>query len=103
WVDCSDHKQSVLSFLRRTDDGGRPILVVLNLTPVARSLYRLGLPGGGAWVEILNSDAEIYGGSNVGNAGGITAEEEECHGHPWSAEFSLPPLSVIAFRSEAEV
>ena len=103
WVDCSDHKQSVLSFLRRTDDGGRPILVVLNLTPVARSLYRLGLPGGGAWVEILNSDAEIYGGSNVGNAGGITAEEEECHGHPWSAEFFLPPLSVIAFRSEAEV
>jgi len=75
---------------------------VMNLTPVARAPYRLGLPGAGVWTEILNSDAEIYGGGNVGNAGGVTAEAVECHGHSWSAEFSLPPLSVIAFRSEGE-
>ena len=97
WVDCSDNLHSVFSFLRRTKDGGQQILVVLHLTPELRTNYRLGLPTGGYWRELLNSDAAIYGGSNHGNLGGVQAEEIELHGQPFSAEFTLPPLSVVVF------
>ena len=97
WVDCSDNLHSVFSFLRRTKDGGQQILVVLHLTPELRTNYRLGLPTGGYWRELLNSDAAIYGGSNQGNLGGVQAEEIELHGQPFSAEFTLPPLSVVVF------
>jgi 1,4-alpha-glucan branching enzyme len=100
WIDCSDQESSVLSFLRRGGEGARPMVVILNLTPVPRYSYRLGVPGGGKWREVLNSDSEIYGGSNVGNLGGVVAEEQPCHGHPWSAEFTLPPLSILAFQPE---
>ncbi len=102
WVDCSDRENSVLSFVRQDTGSGRKVLVVLNLTPVVREPYRLGLPEGGVWTEAVNSDAKIYGGGNVGNAGAVTAEEEPCHGHPWSAEFVLPPLSVVAFQAAME-
>jgi len=102
WVDCSDRENSVLSFVRQDTASGRKVLVVMNLTPMVREPYRLGLPEGGVWKEAVNSDAEIYGGGNVGNAGAVTAEEEPCHGHPWSAEFVLPPLSVVAFQSAGD-
>ncbi len=102
WVDCSDRENSVLSFVRQDAESGRKVLVVMNLTPIVREPYRLGLPEGGVWKEAVNSDAEIYGGGNVGNAGAVTAEEEPCHGHPWSAELVLPPLSVVAFQSAGE-
>ena len=72
---------------------------MLNLTPVPREKYRLGLPRGGHWAEVLNSDAGIYSGGNIGTFGGVTAEETPCHGQPFSADFTLPPLSVVAFRS----
>jgi 1,4-alpha-glucan branching enzyme len=100
WVDCSDHESSVLSFVRQTRDGGNRLLVILNLTPVVRARYRVGVPRGGRWREVLNSDAEVYGGSNQGNAGGVTAQELEAHGQPCSAEFTLPPLGVLVFRHE---
>jgi 1,4-alpha-glucan branching enzyme len=100
WIDCSDHDSSVLSFVRQTKDGSRSLLVILNLTPVVRTHYRLGLPRGGFWREVLNSDAERYGGSNVGNLGGVTAEARESHGRRHSAAFTLPPLSVTVFRPE---
>jgi 1,4-alpha-glucan branching enzyme len=70
-------------------------VVVLNLTPVSRSGYRLGLPRGGRWMEILNSDSEHYGGSNLGNLGGIEAADDSWHGQPASAELTLPPLSGL--------
>src|SRR5262249_51161858 len=102
WMDCSDQENSVLSFVRQT---GQPLgegLVVLNLTPVARLVYRIGLPRPGRWLEVLNSDARIYGGSNMGNLGGVTAEPRKCHNQPWSASFTMPPLSIMAFRPERQ-
>ena len=72
-------------------------VVVLNLTPVPRHDYRVGLPRGGRWAEALNSDSEHYGGSNVGNMGGVDAESVPWHGQPWSAEMTLPPLGVVWF------
>jgi 1,4-alpha-glucan branching enzyme len=100
WIDCNDRENSVLSFLRQTPDGSNQLVVILNLTPVPRPSYRIGLPRGGKWREVLNSDAEIYGGSNQGNFGGVIAENRPCHGQQHSAEFNLPPLSVIVFQAE---
>jgi 1,4-alpha-glucan branching enzyme len=74
--------------------------VILNLTPVLRGKYRIGLPRAGRWREVLNSDAAIYGGSNQGNLGGVTAENMPSHGQPHSAAFRLPPLAVIVFQPE---
>jgi len=100
WVDCSDQESSVLSFVRQNKDQTSRLLVILNLTPVLRTRYRLGLPEGGFWREVLNSDAEIYGGSNQGNWGGVTARDYQAHNQPFSAEFTLPPLGVIAFAPQ---
>jgi 1,4-alpha-glucan branching enzyme len=97
WVDCTDQDSSVLSFIRQSRDHSSRILVVLNLTPVPRTNYRLGLPQGGYWREVLNSDAEMYGGSNQGNYGGVQADPWPLHNQPFSAAFTLPPLSVMAF------
>ncbi len=99
WVDCSDNRQSVLSFLRKRADGSAPLLVVMNLTPVLRPGYRVGLPMGGRWAEVLNTDAGLYGGSNQGNLGGVASEAVPTHGLPFSAVFSLPPLSVSVFEA----
>jgi len=100
WIDCADRESSVLSFVRQTTDGADQLAVVLNLTPVPRPNYRIGLPRAGRWREVLNSDAAIYGGSNQGNIGGVTAGNVPCHNQPHSAEFRLPPLSVIVFQAE---
>ncbi len=102
WVDCADHENSVLSFLRHTADHRRVVLVILNLTPVPRLGYRVGLPQSGRWREALNSDAATYGGSNVGNLGGVMAEEHPVQGQPFSAAFTLPPLSILAFKPEGQ-
>jgi len=99
WINCNDRENSVLSFIRQPADGSRPLAVILNLTPVPREKYRTGLPRGGRWAEVLNSDSEIYGSSNLGNLGGVTAESVPLHNQPCSAEFLLPPLSVIAFQA----
>ena len=98
WIDASDVEASVYSWIRRGD--GDVAVVVLNLTPVARDGYRLGLPVGGHWVEALNSDSEHYGGSNLGNLGGVDAVESPWHGQPFSAVVSLPPLSGLILRPE---
>src|SRR5688572_23542348 len=100
WVDCSDSENSVLSFVRQNKEHSSRLLVVLNLTPVMRTDYRIGLPQGGFWREVLNSDSETYGGSNAGNFGGVHAVEGQIHNHPYSASFVLPPMSVIAFKAE---
>ena len=100
WVDCSDHAHSVLSFIRHDRESGHQVLVVLNLTPNPLLNYRVGLPLPGIWRELLNSDASDYGGSNQGNAGGVTAEDYGVQSQRYSALFTLPPLSVIVFRRE---
>jgi 1,4-alpha-glucan branching enzyme len=100
WLDCADNENSVLSFVRQNPDGANPVAVILNLTPVARPNYRLGLPRAGKWREILNSDAGIYGGSNKGNLGEIFARDHKSHNQNFSAEICLPPMSVSAFAPE---
>ena len=99
WIDCHDADHSTLSFLRRARDGSMAV-VVLNFTPVPRREYRIGLPTGGRYVEVLNSDSAYYGGSNVGNAGGVQAEALPWMGLAFSAAITLPPLAGIVLRAE---
>ncbi|RME42637.1 MAG: 1,4-alpha-glucan branching protein GlgB [Deltaproteobacteria bacterium] len=98
WIDCHDHLRSIVSFLRFGKDPHEALLFVCNFTPVPRYGYRIGVPWRGIWREILNSDATIYGGSGVGNAGEATAESVSCHGHPFSLSLTLPPLGVLVFQ-----
>ncbi|HXR08082.1 MAG TPA: 1,4-alpha-glucan branching protein GlgB, partial [Candidatus Acidoferrum sp.] len=101
WIDCSDVERSILSFIRQKKDGSGRVAVILNLTPELRVGYRVGLPQGGFWREVLNTDAQIYGGSNQGNMGGARAEAQPLHHQPFSAALTLPPLAVLAFSPEA--
>ena len=98
WVDCNDSEQSVLSFLRRPRDGSAPLLVVCNFTPVPRLNYVVGVPGGGYWRELANSDATLYGGSGMGNLGGVVAAPVAAHGRFHSLAITLPPLAVLMFK-----
>ena len=102
-MDCGDHPNSVLSFIRHDRESRRHVLVILNLTPNPLSNYRVGLPIPGVWKEVLNSDAGTYGGSNLGNAGGVTAERFAVHNQQHSALFTLPPLSVSVFAAAGPV
>jgi 1,4-alpha-glucan branching enzyme len=94
WVDCHDRDRSVLSFLRR-DDAGGVVLVVANFTPVPRADYRIGVPRGGTWREILNTDSARYAGSNLGNLAEVRATAQPAHGHAHSLPLLLPPLAAI--------
>jgi 1,4-alpha-glucan branching enzyme len=96
WIDCEDREQSVMSFLRRA--GSEFVVVVLNFTPVVREGYRVGVPAGGDYAEILNSDASAYGGGNVGNLGRVRAVPEPRHGQAFSVTLTLPPLAAIVLR-----
>ncbi len=97
WVVADDAAQSVFAWLRFGADGAAPILVVSNFTPLPRASYRIGLPQAGLWREILNTDAQIYGGSGQGNLGAVVAEANPSHGQIASAEFMLPPLATVYF------
>ena len=96
WVEADDAARSVYAFERRAP-GQPPVLVVANLTPVERQGYRLGLPQGGAWHEVMNTDSAHYGGANRGNLGAVLAEPKHWHARAQSASFYLPPLSVVMF------
>jgi 1,4-alpha-glucan branching enzyme len=98
WVDCNDHEHSIVSFLRRAADDRQTVLVVVNFTPVPRHNYRVGVPVGGYWTEVLNSDAERYGGSGQGNLGGVDSVPLPMHGRPHALTITLPPLAVVMFR-----
>ncbi|MDD2721682.1 MAG: 1,4-alpha-glucan branching protein GlgB [Gallionella sp.] len=100
WIDCNDAEKSVLSFQRSARDGSI-VVVSLNLTPVPRKHYRIGLPKLAKYREALNSDSDYYAGSNLGNAGLIEAEEIPWMGLPYSAEISLPPLAGMILVPEA--
>jgi len=97
WIDCNDSGSSTLAFLRYGVTTGKPVLVVANFTPVPRTAYRVGVPRGGSWRELLNSDADIYGGSGMGNHGLVEARREASHDHPFSLVLTLPPLAVVFF------
>jgi len=98
WIDCNDQDASVVSFLRLGREPADTLLFVCNFTPVPREHYRAGAPEGGYWKELLNSDAAIYGGGDVGNGGGVQAEEITAHGRPYSLDLTLPPLGTVAFK-----
>ena len=100
WIDCTDNQNSVLSFVRQSAGGKSLLAIILNLTPVPRVKYRIGFPKSGRWLEVLNSDSALYGGSNIGNLGGVAGDGPKCHNQPCSAEMTLPPLSIIAFKAE---
>jgi len=100
WIDANDAENSTYSFLRRARSTGDLILVVMNCTPVPRHNFRIGVPRGGWWKEIFNSDATEYWGSGIGNAGGVMAQEHMSHGRPCSLVLDLPPLGALFFKSE---
>jgi 1,4-alpha-glucan branching enzyme len=100
WLVVDDRDANVVAFAR-FGASGHPLVAVANLSPVPRSAYRTPLPRGGYWREILNSDAEAYGGANLGNLGGVHAEEIAWGGESWSAELTLPPLGVVWLTPDA--
>jgi 1,4-alpha-glucan branching enzyme len=98
WIDGSDTRHSVIAFLRYAASYSHPLVVVCNFTPAPRYNYRVGVPIHGPYGEIFNSDAEIYGGSNVGNLGKVLSEPVAMHGYPYSLPLTLPPLATIILR-----
>lgn len=100
WIDCNDTEQSTLSLIRKARSTREIILVVLNFTPTPRYSYKVGVPEGGFWRELLNSDGEEFGGSGHGNFGGMDALPIEVHGRPYSLNLTLPPLGALFFKHE---
>ena len=98
WIDCGDAENSVLSFMRQSKDRSSQLAIILNLTPVVRGNYRIGLPRAGAWKEVFNSDCDIYGGGNQGNLGQVIADGYPMHNQQQSAPINLPPNGVVAFK-----
>ena len=98
WIDFSDAETGVIAYLRQTPNASEVLLVIVNLTPVPREGYRVGAPAGGFWAEVLNSDAEAYGGSGYGNMGGVDAEPIPFHGRPCSLKLTLPPLGLLVLK-----
>jgi len=92
----------VISFIRRGRKAGDEMLFVCNFTPVPRHDYLVGVPQGGWWKEVLNSDAALYGGSGVGNRGGLPADAHPVHGRLYSLSMTLPPLGVLVFQPAAQ-
>jgi 1,4-alpha-glucan branching enzyme len=101
WIDVNDFEQSVISFIRKGKSTDDVFLVVGNFTPVTRFNYMVGAPRGGFWKEIMNSDAQEYGGSGQGNLGGVEAATIPFHGRPYSLSLTLPPLAVVFFKSKS--
>ena len=100
WLDFSDSGSSVISFERRAYEPADALTIVCNFTPVVRTGYRVGVPEGGWYREVLNSDAARYGGSNAGNMGGVDAEQMPWNDRPWSVSLTLPPLGILILSRE---
>jgi len=98
WIEPNDALNNVLAFMRISRDGSRRVVCLFNLAPVPREHYRVGLPTGGEWTELLNTDSTYYGGSGVGNLGAVRAEKSSWHDLPFSAEVTLPPLGAVWLR-----
>ena len=98
WIDANDAATNVVSFLRRGSSPVDVVAVVCNFTPIVRRNYRLGVPEGGVWAELMNTDATSYGGSGQGNLGGAEAVPVTFHGRPWSLVVTLPPLAALFLR-----
>ncbi|MBD2462070.1 1,4-alpha-glucan branching enzyme [Oscillatoria sp. FACHB-1407] len=102
WIDCSDNRHSVVSFIRKAKDSEDYVVVVCNFTPQPHAHYRVGVPDHGFYTELFNSDSREYGGSNMGNLGGKWAEEWSFHNRPYSIDLCLPPLGVLVLKLDRE-
>ena len=100
WIDCNDQENSVISFVRRGQDPDDATIILVNFTPISRTGYRIGVPFGGAYRELLNSDSEAYGGSNVGNYSRLAAVDEPSHGYGYSLTLTIPPLGFLLLKRE---
>src|SRR5690606_33684301 len=98
WIIGDDQQNSVFAFLRKHGDAC--VLVVSNMTPVPRSDYRIGVPVAGRWVELINTDADLYGGVNMGNGGAAATSDDPMHGHDQSLTLVLPPLATLILAPE---
>jgi 1,4-alpha-glucan branching enzyme len=98
WLEPNDAQSNVFAFMRLSRDGERQLVCIANLSPVPREGYRVGLPKGGDWVELLNTDSTYYSGGGVGNMGNVTAAGAAWHDQPYSAMVTLPPLAVVWLR-----
>jgi 1,4-alpha-glucan branching enzyme len=98
WIDCNDSENSVVSFIRRARNADDFVVSVLNFTPVPRDGYRIGVPVAGPYLELVNSDGDLYGGSNVGNGGAIFSEPIASHGCDQSLRLTLPPLGFLLLK-----
>ena len=103
WLEPNDAAANTLAFVRLSRDATRVVVCACNFSPVVREGYRLVLPRAGRWVEALNTDAALYGGTGAGSNGGAVAEEREWHDQPFSAEVTLPPLGVVWLVPEDRV
>jgi 1,4-alpha-glucan branching enzyme len=101
WILADDSEKSVFAWARFAPDAA-PVVVVCNFTPVPRHAYLVGLPHAGLWREVLNSDAAVYGGSNMGNAGAVQGLAEAAHGLPASCRMTLPPLATVFLQWAGE-
>ena len=103
WIDCCDTENSIVVLMRKSSSQpDQPVVVALNFTPLARYNYKVGVPYGGRWAEALNSDAILYGGSGVGNMGGVDAAPIPLHGRHWSVSLTLPPLGAVFLMRQPE-
>jgi 1,4-alpha-glucan branching enzyme len=98
WIDCNDHENSVVSMIRKARDPQDFSVILTNFTPVPRPNYTIGVPEGGWYREILNSDAAMYGGSNMGNGGGIMTVDQPSHGFQHSLTVTVPPLGFVLLK-----
>ena len=98
WIDCNDQDQSVITFLRRSREPQDVVIIACNFTPLPRYAYQVGVPVAGVYQEIMNTDAEVYAGSGIGNAGQVETSAQACHGRPDSLYLTLPPLAVIMLQ-----
>jgi 1,4-alpha-glucan branching enzyme len=101
WIDCNDSVHSTVSLIRRHGESNDDVIAVFNFTPVPRPNYRVGVPGGNGWREVLNSDARDYGGSGQGNLGLLETTPVPFHGRSHSLNLTLPPLGVLFLKSGA--
>jgi 1,4-alpha-glucan branching enzyme len=100
WIDAGNADQNVISFIRYDAQGHPGVVCIANFSPLVYHGFRVGLPLEGRWREVINSDADVYGGSNVRNWDGVAAAAQTWHGQPFSAEISLPPLAVLWLTPE---
>jgi 1,4-alpha-glucan branching enzyme len=100
WIDASDSQNSVITFLRRGRGPSDAVVCAFNFTPLPRRNYMIGVPFAGRWREILNSDAELYGGSGQGNMGGVESLPYPVHGRPHAINVTVPPLACLLFAPD---